>query len=73
MHDWLTTIRDPLVGEGASKKQADAVATLILAAFRGLILDLLQTGERARVERSFELLASLADQIAPPEPGERRG
>jgi AcrR family transcriptional regulator len=72
VHDWLATIREPLVRDGAGKREADAVATLVLAAFRGLILDLLQTGERARVERALELLASIADQVAAPAEGKAR-
>jgi hypothetical protein len=49
-----------LVRDGVPEEQAGAIATLVLAAFRGLILDLLQTGERKRVDSAFEVLASLA-------------
>jgi hypothetical protein len=44
--------------------EAIAVATLILAAFRGLMLDLLQTGERDRVDAGFEVLASIMEKAA---------
>jgi AcrR family transcriptional regulator len=60
VHDWLDIARAALVRDGVPEEQAGAIATLVLAAFRGLILDLLQTGERKRVDSAFEVLASLA-------------
>jgi AcrR family transcriptional regulator len=64
VHDWLQTTRDLLTREGMPEGQASAIATLILGAFRGLMLDLLQTGERGRIDASFEVLASLAEAIS---------
>jgi AcrR family transcriptional regulator len=64
VHDWLTTTRDLLIGDGASPEQATAVATLIVGAFRGLMLDLLQTGERDRVDAGFEVLATMIRSLA---------
>jgi hypothetical protein len=41
----------------------DASATLLLATLHGLLLDLVLTGERARVERAFAaFLATLPSQ-----------
>jgi len=40
-------------------KAADAEATLLLAATRGLLLDLCATGNRARTEKALRLLARL--------------
>ena len=39
--------------------------TLLLAATRGLLLDLCATGDRARVGRAMEILARLAESRAP--------
>lgn len=64
VHDWLTTSRDLLIRDGVPEQEAIAVATLIIAAFRGLMLDLLQTGERDRVDASFEILASVTEKLA---------
>jgi AcrR family transcriptional regulator len=64
VHDWLTTSRDLLIRDGVPEPEAIAVATLILAAFRGLMLDLLQTGERDRVDAGFEVLASITEKAA---------
>src|SRR5436190_21669346 len=63
VHDWLTTTRDLLVRDGVAEEQAAAIATLILGTFRGLMLDLLQTGERQRVDAGFEVLATLAEML----------
>jgi AcrR family transcriptional regulator len=64
VHDWLGTTRDLLIGDGATPEQATAVATLIVGAFRGLMLDLLQTGERERVDAGFEVLATMIRRLA---------
>jgi hypothetical protein len=64
VHDWLAMARDVLMRDGVPEPQAVAVATLVFDTFRGLILDLLQTGERKRVDAGFEMLATLADALA---------
>jgi hypothetical protein len=40
-------------------EQADAIATLMVAAFRGLMLDLLTTGDRERVDAGAQVLVAL--------------
>lgn len=60
IHDWLETARVALTEDRVPDEQAKAIATLLVAAFRGLMLDLLQTGERKRVNAGFEVLAALA-------------
>jgi AcrR family transcriptional regulator len=49
VREWLPHIREAL---GSS----DAEATLVLAALRGLMLDLVATGDRERVNAAFERL-----------------
>jgi AcrR family transcriptional regulator len=65
VHDWLTMSREVLMRDGVPEPQAQAIATLILAAFRGLMLDLLQTGERDRVDAALDVLAGLAELLSP--------
>lgn len=65
VEDWLTTASDVLVADGLAEEQASAVATLLVAAFRGLMLDLLGTGERERVDAGFQMLATLAEALTP--------
>lgn len=57
-----------LAAKGAGDSRiAEEEATLLLAATRGLLLDLCATGDRARVGRAMELLAGLI------EPGSTKG
>ncbi len=46
---------------GIASEADDAEATLLLAATRGLLLDLCATGDRARVGRALETLAQFAE------------
>lgn len=65
IHDWLDTARELLIRDGVPDEPARAIASLIIGAVRGLMLDLLQTGERDRVDAGFQLLAGLAEHLAP--------
>lgn len=56
VHDWISALAD-----GAKAPQARAHATVLLAAFRGFLLDLCATGERARVDRAVELFIRTLD------------
>jgi AcrR family transcriptional regulator len=64
VHEWLAMARGVLIRDGVPEREAASIATLLVGAFRGLMLDLLQTGERARVDAAFEVLASLAEALA---------
>ena len=56
VHDWLAT-RPP--------GQSPPLGTLVVAAFRGLMIDLLATGERERVEAAVRLLAGMLPRGGP--------
>jgi AcrR family transcriptional regulator len=58
VHDWLPVI-DRLLRTAArpSRSSGKAVPTFILATLRGLLIDLLATGNRARVGKGFAVLA----------------
>lgn len=59
--EWLEFIAAPLVDAGWSKDDARAYATLVIAGFRGFLLDLCATRDRARVNRGVDMwLQSLA-------------
>ncbi|AFU02970.1 TetR/AcrR family transcriptional regulator [Nocardia brasiliensis] len=72
VRDWVEMITERLVLDGWPRERAEPVATLVLAQFRGLQLDLLLTGDRERadraVEESLRLLAPRSEQ-----PGEMMG
>lgn len=66
-------LEDPLVywqkltkKAGIPAKPDGVEATLLLAATRGLLLDLCATGDRARVERAMEALAQFVEWRATP-------
>jgi AcrR family transcriptional regulator len=57
--DWMGILRDAQ-GPGTDPAAATRTATLVIATIRGLLLDLLATGDRARVQEAAEsYLASL--------------
>ncbi|HUB03075.1 MAG TPA: TetR/AcrR family transcriptional regulator [Terriglobales bacterium] len=66
--DYPGVLEDPLVHWKAVTKRTsrqskthDAMATLLLAATRGLLLDLCATGDRARTEGALNLLARFVE------------
>lgn len=59
VHSWLAILIESLTAEGWSRADAVSRATLFLAQARGLQLDLLITGDRARVDAAFEVSLEL--------------
>lgn len=56
---WLPWLTRAVIASGTPKTKAARLATLMQATLRGLILDLLTTGERERVEDSYKLLCEI--------------
>ena len=56
--DYLAVMREGLQQWGFAADESEAAATLYLATFRGLLLDLLTTGDRARVDAAVKQLAA---------------
>jgi AcrR family transcriptional regulator len=66
--DWMNALRDAQ-GPGTDPVTATRTATLVIATIRGLLLDLLATGDRDRVQDAAEsFLATLESTAQPPEP-----
>jgi AcrR family transcriptional regulator len=63
VYDWLARIGDHLVTAGIDPEHAPAAATVTLAAFRGLLFDLVATGDR---ERTTAAAHALAAALLPP-------
>jgi len=59
--DPLTYWRSLAARAGVNAKSSDAESTLLLAATRGLLLDLAATNDRARVNKALSLLAALLE------------
>jgi AcrR family transcriptional regulator len=56
---WLEYIAAPFVESGLSKTEARAHATIILAGFRGFLMDLCATRDRERIDRAVEIWLQL--------------
>ena len=74
VESWVTPIADALVKAGADERTARADARLGVAVARGLLLDLLATGDCAGVTEAHERFLQHASATAAPTPGsgERR-
>jgi AcrR family transcriptional regulator len=60
VESWVTPISEALVAAGADENTARADARLSVAVVRGLLLDLLATGDRAAVDEAFDRFVELA-------------
>lgn len=54
VEDWLDFLSEPLIAQGNTRAQARRQATIILAGYRGFMLDLAATGDRRRINAAFE-------------------
>jgi AcrR family transcriptional regulator len=61
MDDFVDFVSGWLRQDGWAPEDASALATLLLAQIRGLQLDLLVSGDRARVDRAFEYSLALLE------------
>jgi AcrR family transcriptional regulator len=72
--DWLPFFEQAAATSGVEPERVTPLATLILAAIRGLQLDLLATGERARIDGAFRemlRLLSLPRRLGPGDVSQR--
>jgi len=63
--DWLQLIADPLCREGCKHGEARAFATMVLAGFRGFMLDYCTTRDRKRLDRAVALWLRTLDPMLP--------
>jgi len=63
---WLDYLEPSALRDGHSKADARAIASVILAGYRGFLLDLCTTGDRRRLDRAVDLWIDALDAIAPP-------
>lgn len=64
VEEWLAALEGCSTLPGYSRSQARALATVLVAGFRGLLLDLAATGDRARVNGAAELFFSMVDNLS---------
>jgi AcrR family transcriptional regulator len=61
---WITPVAKSMASAGVDQAKARVLARLGLAATRGLLLDLLASGDSAGATDAFELLTGLLEQAA---------
>ena len=61
--DWLAYLETPALHAGRSKAEARAFATVVLAGYRGFMMDLCATHDRARINRSIDLWLDALGQV----------
>jgi AcrR family transcriptional regulator len=62
---WLTPITDLLASQGVPIQEAQAEARLAIAVTRGLLLDLLATGDLAAVDAAMDRFTALSLHVRP--------
>ncbi|MBV8728029.1 MAG: hypothetical protein JO233_09590, partial [Candidatus Eremiobacteraeota bacterium] len=55
VQDWLSFISEPLQKQGWRRREAEAFATVLIAGYRGFMLDLCATGDRERINAAVDL------------------
>ncbi len=63
---WLDYLEPSALRDGHSKADARAIATVILAGYRGFLLDLCTTRDRRRIDRAVDIWIAALDGIPAP-------
>ena len=63
VEDWLEFLAGPLIRKGYSQEEARAHASIVLAGFRGFMLDYCASHDRQRLDRAVELWLASLDHI----------
>ncbi|MGI8781884.1 MAG: TetR family transcriptional regulator [Solirubrobacteraceae bacterium] len=66
VHSWIELLRRLVVRSGVPERDGHAVATYVYAGIRGLMLDLISTGDRERIGAGFEQLVIATLSLLPP-------
>lgn len=64
VEDWLDFLSEPLLRQGRSEAQARAFATIVVAGFRGFMLDYCASHDRVRLDRAVDLWLKALDSIS---------
>ncbi len=67
VEDWLDYLEPSAVRDGHTPRDARAIATVLLAGYRGFLLDLCATRDRKRISRAVDLWIAALDTIPSPE------
>jgi AcrR family transcriptional regulator len=69
VEEWLDFLAAPLTASGQKPDDARAFATVVLAGFRGFLMDYCATGDRRRVNRAVDLWLESLNRFAVGRPG----
>lgn len=64
VEDWLQFLAAPLRRSGVAESEARAHATVVLAGFRGFMLDYCASRDRGRVDRAVEIWLQALDSVS---------
>ncbi len=64
VEDWLEFVAEPLIRAGHRPGEARAFATIVIAGFRGFMLDYCASRDRERVDRAVDLWLDSLDTIS---------
>jgi len=64
VNDWLDFIAKPLIRQGRSPNESRAYASVVLAGFRGFMLDYCGTHDRRRLDRAVRMWVKALDTIS---------
>jgi AcrR family transcriptional regulator len=60
--DWIPFVARALEGARVERRQSRVVASLVIAGYRGLLLDALATGDRRRTTRALDVFLDALDE-----------
>lgn len=66
IHDWIAYLEPSPRRDGHTRADARAIATILLAGYRGFLLDLCATHDRRRIARAVDLWITALDAIPSP-------
>lgn len=66
VENWLDYLAAPALRDGYNQNDARAIATIMIAGFRGFLLDLCTTRDRKRIDRAVELWIKALDALPAP-------
>jgi AcrR family transcriptional regulator len=65
VEEWLIALEGCAAQPGRTRQHARAYATMMIAGFRGFLLDLCATHDRTRIDRAIDLWLDLLDGASP--------
>ena len=66
VEDWLAFLAEPLLASGISRERARVVATIVLAGYRGFMLDFAATGDAQRIGAAIDAWVEALDALTHP-------